>query len=143
MFKSCFGSWILIFGLSFLFVGCGSGVNTVSVNGTVAYKGELLKGGNLNFYNTKGEPLSAAIINADGSFVATDLPKGEAKVTVKTGGVAAMAKMAPIPPSGTETTPSAAGDGGVAVPEKYHKVETTDLKINVTSGNQKVELKLE
>lgn len=126
-----------------LFTGCGSSVKTVSVNGTVNYKSAPLKSGRLDFFNSKNQLVGAANLTPEGTFIATDLPREELKVTVDTGtseASMAMAKMQTAAPSATViATPAAAA--ATPIPAKYQKVETTDLKINAEPG-KKVELVL-
>jgi len=131
----------IVFPLLALLVGCEASVSKVSVNGTVMYKNELLKGGRLKLFNSKNELVGAANVSREGTFIATDLPKEELKVTVETAAANALAHMQSAAPPGTPVIASE-GSGGVPVPEKYGKPETTDLKVNAASS-QKVELKLE
>lgn len=124
-----------------LATGCEAELGKVSVNGTVSYQNELLKGGRLKLFNSKNELVGAASVSPDGTFVATDLPKEELKVTVETAGANAMAHMQSIAPPGTPVI-APQGNAGIAVPEKYQKPETTDLIVNAAAGSQKIELKL-
>jgi len=133
--------YTLILPLLLLATGCDSELGKTSVNGTVSYKNELLKGGRLKLFNNKNELVGAANVSPDGSFVATDLPKEELRVTVETAAANAMAHMQSKAPPGTPVI-APQGGAGVSVPEKYQKPETTDLIVNAASGSQKVELKL-
>lgn len=121
-------------------VGCDSATDKTIVSGTVTYQSQALTGGRLALFNSRNEQIGGANINPDGTFIATDLPREELKVTVVTGG-GMMAKMQSAPPTSTVIADPAAG--GTPVPEKYHRPETSDLKVNASSGSQKVELKLE
>jgi hypothetical protein len=133
--------YVLVVPLLVLATGCDSELGKVSVNGTVSYKNELLKGGRLKLFNSKNELVGAASVSSDGTFIATDLPKEELKVTVETAAGNAMAHMQSAAPPGTPViAPQAAA--GIPVPEKYMKPETTDLIVNATTGSQRVELKL-
>jgi hypothetical protein len=126
---------------SFFLLGCGdSGPNTGGVKGTVTYKGEILKGGRLNFYNSKNEIVGGTTLSATGTYEASDLPKEDLKVTVVTDTGMGMGNMQTAAPPGTPVIPSTTG---VPVPEKYHKAETTDLSVKITSKGQKADFKLE
>ncbi len=74
----------LLFLLSLgLVLGCGSNKSApVQLSGKVTYNSTPLTGGVLVFYTDAG--VYRAAINPDGSFVAADLPEGEATVTVDT-----------------------------------------------------------
>lgn len=133
---------LFVFPLLALATGCDSELGKVSVNGTVSYKNELLKGGRLKLFNAKNELVGAASVSHDGTFVATDLPKEELKVTVETAPANGMGHMQSAAPPGTPVI-APQGGAGVPVPEKYQKPETTDLMVNAATGSQKVELKLE
>lgn len=122
------------------FAGCETSTGKVTAEGTVSYNNQPLTGGRLVLYNAKNEQVGGANINPDGTFIATDLPREDLKVTVITTGNSVMDKMQSAPP--TSTVIETPGSGGVPVPEKYQKPETTDLTLNPTSGG-KVELKLQ
>ena len=129
--------------LPLLIVGCGTGINTVNVTGTVKYKDQPLTGGRLKIYNAKNEQVSGASITKDGSFTATDVPKEQVKVTVETDD-SGMANMATKAPPGTPVIPSPAPAGkAVPVPTKYQKVATTDLSFTISEANQKLDIKLQ
>jgi len=133
---------VVVLPLLALLTGCGPELGKVSVNGTVSYKNELLKGGRLKLFNGKNELVGAATVTPEGTFIATDLPKEELKVTVETAAANSLAHMQSAAPPGTPVIASQ-GAGGIPVPPKYQKPETTDLKVDAASGSQQVELKME
>jgi hypothetical protein len=133
--------FLFVLPLLALAAGCNSELDKASVNGTVSYKNELLKGGRLKLFNARNELVGAASIAPDGTFVATDLPKEELKVTVETAAANGMAHMQSAAPPGTPVI-APQGATAVPVPEKYFKPETTDLTVNAALGSQRVELKL-
>src|SRR5688572_5955132 len=62
--------------------GCGEpGVKRVTVNGTVAYKGQTLSSGMLQFVGPEGS-YSASVVQPDGTYIMTDVLPGEVKVGV-------------------------------------------------------------
>jgi hypothetical protein len=125
-----------------LLTGCGPELGKVSVNGTVSYKNELLKGGRLKLFNGKNELVGAANVTSEGTFIATDLPLEELKVTVETAAANSLAHMQSAAPPGTPVI-APQGAAGVAVPPKYQRPETTDLKVDTATGSRKVELKMD
>ena len=125
-----------------LATGCESEFGKVSVNGTVSYKNELLKSGRVKLFNAKNELVGAANVTPEGTFIATDLPKEALKITVETAAANSLAHMQSAAPPGTPVI-APQGAGSVAVPAKYQKPDTTDLKVDAASGSQKVDLKME
>ena len=133
--------------LSAIFIsGCGeaTGPQLSLVRGTVVFKGAGLTGGTVKIFDAGNTLVGQASINSSGEFIATDLPRGELKVTVETvGGAPAMNKMQTKPPPGTPVLPSGDAGASVTIPKKYLSPETTDLRLIVTAAEQKCELKLE
>jgi hypothetical protein len=117
--------------------GCGKPEGTVT--GHVRYKGETVAAGNVIFYGSDNQAVTASI-NSDGSYTATKVPLGAVKVAVNTpqmseGMVKSLQKMkkGQIPPAASKT---------VAVPERYGKPEKSGLELTVTQGSQPFEIEL-
>ncbi len=123
--------------------GCGSSMG--NVEGTVKYQGKAVKSGMLMFIPPQGPPTYAEIKN-DGSYAAADVPPGEIKVVVNSPD--------PRGPTIREGSPlrdvqknKPPPDPNVLkewfpLPAEYGDMETTKLKITVTSGKNQIPLEL-
>ncbi len=67
----------------FLAVGCGPSDNKSKVSGTITYKGEGLKAGNIYLTSDAGGSYSSPI-QPDGSYTITDVPQGNYIAIVET-----------------------------------------------------------
>lgn len=116
-----------------ILAGCGDGKAKLGkVTGTVSYKGSPISTGTIVFHPEEGRSASAEIVAGEITDVTTyeandGVPIGKHKVTVtaaeKTGeGTTAIVKN--------------------AIPEKYGSLKTTDLEVEITSGENTVELDL-
>jgi hypothetical protein len=121
--------------LGLLVTGCSS---NGSVSGTATLDGTPLKRGTVTFHPVGGGPAAVGSI-VDGKFelaIGNDrsVPPGDYVVTVEateeiSSAQASDPKKAPAPPKRL-------------TPEKYASKDTTDLKVNVKAGSQKVPLEL-
>ena len=122
-----------------LFVsGCGGGGGTVS--GTVTLDGNPLRLGVVTFHPVAGGPAAIGPVTKDGTFELTigndvTIPPGDYLVTVDAGEptpyempVGAAPKPPPPPKRIT--------------PDKYANKDTTDLKVTVKAGSNKIPLDL-
>lgn len=134
-----FAGWMLMLTVS----GCGtSGPRIVPVKGTVYYRAEPVKSGEITFapISGKGQP-ALALINPDGSFTAKlsdsqpGLLESEYKVIITS------FKLRPdqISPSKLATM----GNDNLAVPKKYTDQNTTDLIVSITGQDRTKEVELE
>lgn len=99
----------------FTLAGCGRSVG--SITGKVVFQGKPLKGGNISFVSTEGEPSAASAIAEDGSYSIPRITSGEYKVVVET------ATLKPLPP------------GSFEVPgQPKTKVEKLDTNPDVPAG---------
>jgi hypothetical protein len=125
--------------LSLFVAGCGGGGGTVS--GTVTLDGTPIKGGVgvVTFHPVGGGPAAMGAVTADGTYTVaigteTAVPAGEYLVTVEY----------------TETATSEPGPGPPKppppprrlTPEKYANKDTTDLRVPVKAGGNKIPLEL-
>jgi hypothetical protein len=117
--------------------GCGErGVKKLTVTGTVAYKGQKLSSGMLQFAGPEGF-FSASVIQPDGKYIMTDVVPGEVKVGV----------MATPQSSGSSSSP----DGNVAqpktapvvLPEKYREPDKSGVKYTITPDTTQLDINLE
>jgi hypothetical protein len=133
--------------------GCGGSSGTVA--GKVYYKGELVKGGNVQFVASDGSARSSAIAE-DGTYTIDKLHLGEAKISVDTssfkpqkGFYAYGSKpMKPPPgqPEGSGYKPPDTQELAkryVAIPEKYIDPNKSGLKYTVKSGRQDYDIKMD
>jgi hypothetical protein len=116
-----------------------------SVTGKVTYKDKVLTAGTVTYY-TKAGVYGPAAININGTYTISDLPAGDAEVTVETesankstpkpsyGGKkgGAGSGMSPAPPG---YTPPPTGEY-VKIPAKYAAQGTSPLKATLTAGKQ-------
>jgi len=114
--------------------GCG-GIKKVTVNGTVAYKGQRLSSGMLQFVGADGA-YSAGKINPDGTFIVTDVVPGEVKIGIME------------TPGGSGSSSNAKGSTGpqaapVALPDKYRDPEKSGLARTITSETRELHLELD
>jgi hypothetical protein len=116
--------------------GCSSN-KRLTVPGTVTYKGRPLPSGIVRFYfGPGGDRMSMATLEPDGSFAATDVPPGPVKVTVE-----------PDPQAAKHRSMGGAADEPapkpVTIPPRYADPATSGLEYTISSGANKLEIKLE
>ena len=124
MGKRC---WIAgLVGAAALWAGCSRGPKTVAVSGLVTVAGKPVPNASVMFY-VKGGPPASAKTDSSGTFRLSALP-GENTVTVT-----AFEVLDP----GSDFGPSSTGAGAKLrwiVPERYSRVDESDLRAKVTSG---------
>jgi hypothetical protein len=160
LFQRCL-SLCLLSSLLVLAAGCGSKGGTVS--GKVYYKDKPLPAGSVQFFpEGKGGDFSSPI-KEDGSYSISKVPPGPVKITVivNTGNPTA-ANMPPMARGkGAQAMKNASemmkkgkegGEGGgnpfemkkgISIPPNYGNPETSNLKLDVTGGNQPYDIKLD
>ena len=135
---------VLVAGLA----GCG-GKKKAKISGKVTYKGNPVTGGTLTLYppDEKQAPLPIQI-QADGTFVTTDVTPGTYQVGISTESAkrAAGPDMSKFkPPPGVKVSAEemkrygSSSGGGVkymAIPPKYAKPETSGLTWEIKGGSQ-------
>jgi hypothetical protein len=105
--------------------GCsGHGVNKVTVNGTITYKGQPLRSGFVKLVGSG--TTSAGVIQPDGTFIITDVVPGEVKAFV------VEAPQGTRSPSPEETKSSGARKPPPPLPERYRDPETAGLTYTIT-----------
>jgi hypothetical protein len=136
-------------------LGCGARTGTIS--GQVLYNNKSVPGGLVTFHPTAaGHNAVTAMLDEQGHYEAT-VPAGEVKITVDNREFEPPSAPAPPPdipgfkpPPGVKIGPPPKEGSHkkdthrfVRIPEKYYKVETTDLQYKVESGPQphNIELK--
>jgi hypothetical protein len=111
--------------------GCG-GAKKVTVSGTVAYKGQKLSSGLLQFVGPEGA-YSASSIQADGSYIITDVVPGEVKVGVQ------QTPQGSGSSSGDKADPKAAP---VELPERFRDPEKSGVKYAITPDTRELHIDL-
>jgi hypothetical protein len=116
--------------------GCsGKGVKKVSFRGTVSYQGHMLRSGQVTFYGPAPERViySAARIQPDGSFMATDVVPGEVTVTYMDTPQGSGSPGAPDQPKGPP----------VSVHEKYRDPVRSGLQYTITSDTTELPIEIQ
>ncbi|HJZ93138.1 MAG TPA: hypothetical protein VKE40_19835 [Gemmataceae bacterium] len=98
------------------------------VEGKITYNGNPLKGGTVSFHIADGTMVTANI-KSDGTFRATDVPVGKAKVTIET----ESAK-----PKGKDKD----ANNYVKIPQTYAGANTSPLEVMVVAGKQTIDFVL-
>lgn len=144
MKRAIFGSIGLV-----LLIGCGrQGSPNGSISGTISYNGKPVNGAILHLHSAseKASIVTVAVAQ-DGTFSGADIPPGEYKIVVKgTAPPKGIEKMTQAP---KEMDPAKKAEmeakfkqvfGNEAptidFPNKYKKIETTDLKCTITQGKK-------
>ena len=124
-----------------LAAGCGRPTRA-SVSGTVTYKNQPVGVGRVTFHFDKNQSPSAEL-KPDGSYTLTDVPVGEAKVTVEAVDFSRMAG-ATAAPKGTPVIPDSSPKGKfVRVPDKYKSPASSQLSFPVKGGSQQIDIPLQ
>jgi hypothetical protein len=115
--------------------GCGPHYGNVS--GKVTYKGKPLAGGTITFFDSANRSVPANI-NSDGTFTATKVASGQARVTVS-----APMNINFAGADGKGKTVSADAKNAPQLPAKYSDPEKSGITYDVTSGDQTKEFALD
>jgi hypothetical protein len=103
-------------------VGCGTSSDTVSVNGTISYRGEPFPTGSITFFPTAGRPIVASIAD-DGTYEA-EMPPGDYTVAIMLG--------AQLPPGYKEGDPIPPPK--IELPAEYSTRAKSTLTATVVAG---------
>lgn len=125
--------------------GCSSGKKNFTLKGSVLYRGAPLPSGVVRIYMA-GDRVAMASIRPDGSFEATDVSPGEAKVTVaedpterqRRAMAPSIGNKASVPPAVSQPSPTKT----VPIPARYGDVKTSGLVFTLVSS-QNLEIKLD
>ena len=135
--------------LLLLVLGCQKSKTPAKLSGKVTYNGNPVTGGEMVFYFGEGGAPEVTI-RSDGTYSATDLPVGEATVTIDTESINPKGKMAPAQYGGVKGAgkekmkmspmPEAASQSAkgeyVKIPLKYKDKKKSGLTVTLTSGEQ-------
>lgn len=114
-----------------LLVGCSRGNKSFTLKGTVSYQGKPLNSGVVRLHMGE-EHMAAAMIQPDGSFEATEVFPGQAKVTVERKARRRAWKQGDTPPGGSSAKRGTAPPD--AIPDKYKDVNTSGLAFTLEAG---------
>jgi len=130
--------WLVLSG-SLVLTGCSSGKKSFTLKGSVSYQGKALTSGIVRLHMAD-ERMAMAIIQPDGSFEATDVFPGEAKVTIERRSSRRAWRQAEAPKTSTAGKSAAAPSS--SIPTKYRDVDTSGLVFTLVP-EQPLEIKLE
>jgi hypothetical protein len=149
------GLSLMLLGLAATIGLSGCGGSSGSIAGKVYYKGQLVKGGNVQFVASDGSARSSPI-GEDGTYTIDKMRLGDAKISVDTSsfkpqkGVFAYGSkpMKPPPgqPEGSGYKPPDTQELAkryVEIPEKYSDPNKSGLTYTVKSGRQDYDIKME
>ena len=131
--------------------GCGAKRPKIGViSGTITHKGRPLNGAALLLYpagsNTSDASPITIPVTDQGTFRITDVPPGEYKIVVQGTPGSTQADLRSIPPEKREEVKKMLGPSNTAptipFPDKYKKLQTTDLKCTITDQDQTLNLEL-
>lgn len=154
-FSGCPMWRILVVSIALLpLMGCGSKRNQGGVlSGKITYKGQPVNGASLHLISPSSADTNITIpVSQEGTFQSSNIPPGEYKIVVD----------APPPPQQAMRMPPTKGmdpakaeemrqklqqvqgdqKPTIAFPNKYKRVDQTDLKCNIKEGDQKLDLEL-
>jgi hypothetical protein len=115
--------------------GCADqGIKKVTVSGTVSHKGQRLQSGMLQFIGPQGA-YSAAAIQADGTYIITDVVPGEVKVGVLESPQGSGSS------SGADTS-AVQRAAPVSLPEKYRDPEKSGVTYTITESTTQLNIEL-
>lgn len=123
--------------------GCSDSKKGFTLKGSVSYQGKPLSSGVVRLHMSENR-MAMAMIQSNGSFEATDVFPGEAKVTIEED--PAVQKRMAMGGGAGAARPPAAGEATsappVAIPPKYKDVNTSDLVFTLKRGEPlNIELK--
>ena len=135
-------AWLLL--LLATGAGCsGKARTTTTITGKVTYKGAPVSVGAIYIHGANGQ-VAMGNIGEDGSFTATDVPLGEARVSLQVRDPGAYARQL-TKGGGTPQDKSPAGGPTrvTSVPAKYADPNTSERKFLIEDGMSNLEVKLD
>jgi hypothetical protein len=125
-----------------LLVGCSDG-KRLTLEGNVSYKGEPVTAGTVRIHGP-GEHLATAVIQPDGTFIVSDVPSGEVRVSVEEDPTPAkLRRMAGAPQGGNPIPGLPAAGKFTPIPPKYRDPSTSGLVFTITAAMKRLDLKLD
>jgi hypothetical protein len=111
-------------------VGCSGQKGFGEVRGTVTYRDKPVTAGTVMFYPEGGGDPASGVLAPDGTYRATGIPVGRARVAVET---ARFKTMTP-PPAGLAKQMGGPRPVYVPIPDRYEKPESSGLTFEVVKG---------
>ena len=136
--SSAFFLWVVLAG-TLVLTGCSSGKKSFTLKGSVSYQGKALNSGIIRLHMAD-DHMAVAMIQPDGSFEATDVFPGEARVTIEKFRRRRTWGRPEAPKTSTAGKAAAALPG--SLPDKYKDVNTSGLTFTLAPG-QPLEINLE
>lgn len=124
---------LLLFITMIFISGCGR--KTATVKGKIIYQTKPIHLGQISFVNGKGDSASGTI-NSDGTYVVHNAPRGSV-----------IAVIVSVESDGGQTrldgpAPAKLPKSKSLVPVKYNTPETSDLKFDISSNSQTIDIEL-
>ena len=113
-----------------LTVGCSTDRGIGEVRGSVTYHDKPVTAGNVTFYPDDGGTPVGAVLAPDGTYRATGVPVGRAKVAIET----ARFKTMTAPPAGLAKQMGGPRPVYVPIPDKYERPDSSGLSFDVVKG---------
>lgn len=138
------GNWkaaLALFAALAVLTGCSGPKRLASLSGKVTYKGKPVSVGAVYFHGPAGE-LAMGNLKEDGSFVATDLPIGEVRVSLKVQDPGIYAQQLKSPPS-LDPGKSENGDRVTSLPNKFADPASSGLAYTLTPSTTTLEIAIE
>jgi hypothetical protein len=132
--------------VSLLVVGCGGGSRKGTISGKLTYKGQPLNGAALFLHPDGGGEALLIPVTQEGMFQTSDVPPGEYTVVVEgtpgnpgppTQGMSKEKAAEAKEKFKDMTTPPT-----IAFPNRYKSVTTSNKKVTVVAGEQKLDIDL-
>lgn len=120
---------LAVVGLLVLGLGGGCGAKKVDVTGRVTYQGKQVMFGAVFLVGTDGS-VRECILRSDGTYLIPQVPVGSASVAVTS-------------PNPAGAGPEVKVDRWFPIPEKYSRVSTSPLRIEVSADAATYDLNLE
>jgi hypothetical protein len=127
-----FARAVLLLAVAFACSGCGS--NQAKVTGTITYGTNPVTRGQISFIGSDGQSASGTI-NADGTYVVFNVPRGEVTVAIVSTAAEGEGKL------GAAILPQAPTIKSL-IPVRYNDEKSSGLKYTITSSPQKIDIEL-
>jgi len=132
---------VLLFAVVVALSGCSGPKRLASLTGKVTYKGKPVSVGAIYFHGQAGE-LAMGNLTEDGSFVATDLPVGEVRVSLKVQDPGVYAQQLKGPQSLDKAKPKE-GDKVTSIPNNFSDPATSGLVYTLTPSTTTLDVAIE
>lgn len=132
-------AWFAVGATAILAIGCNNAKKSGEVFGKITYNGKPVTAGTILFFPENGGDPVGGTVGPDGSYRATGLPLGRAKVAIET----IKFKNLTPPPPGIAKQLGGPRVTYVPIPEKYEKPNPSGLSFEVEEGAREWNIVLE